>query len=103
MTANNTTPAPRHDKEFAARQFLSLTDIRNYKDEVKEEIDKDEEHIAELWNELFHKEDNASQTKAQRFTKMLSLGTGLFDGVMLGWKLYRKYQNGGFFFKKRRR
>lgn len=103
MTANNTTPATQHDNEPAARQFLSLADIRKYKDEVKGKIAKDEEHIAELWNELFHKEDNASQTKAQRFTKMISLGTGLFDGVMLGWKLYRKYQNGGFFFKKRRR
>jgi hypothetical protein len=36
------------------------------------------------------------QGKAQKFAKMLSLGTTMFDGMMLGWKLYRKYQEGAF-------
>ena len=35
--------------------------------------------------------------------KMLSMGTGVLDGAMLGWKLYRKYQEGAFLFGKRRR
>ena len=53
---------------------------------------------------LDYKEEPAPQNKAQKIARMLSLGTGVFDGVLLGWKLYRKYQEGAFLFgnKKRR-
>lgn len=87
------------------RPISSLEDIAFYKEQLRKQIDKEESRIANKWNELFHKEDAVSYGKAQRFTRMLSLGTGMFDGVMLGWKLYRKYQDGAFFFggKKKKR
>lgn len=85
------------------RQFQSLTDIRNYKEELRKQIKHDEENIAAKWDDLFHKEEVAPNGKAQKLARMLSLGTGVFDGVMLGWKLYRKYQEGSFLFGKKRR
>ena len=81
------------------QNIQSLEDIAAYKDKLRKQIEhEDEEKIASAWNELFHKEEPAPQNKAQKIARMLSLGTGVFDGVLLGWKLYRKYQEGAFLF-----
>lgn len=85
------------------RHFRTLDDIRQYKEQLHRDITKDEERIATKWNDLFHKNEDEPTNKAQRLTRMLSLGTGVFDGVMLGWKLYRKYQQGAFLFRKRKK
>ena len=85
------------------RSFSSLDDIRAYKEELLEQIRQDRDVILTKWNDLFHREEPAPQSKAQKIMKMLSMGTGVLDGAMLGWKLYRKYQEGAFLFGKRRR
>lgn len=95
MNANNTAGGERH--------FGSLADIRTYKEELRKQIDKDETLIADRWNDLFHSSEDTSGGRAQKLTRMLSLGTGVFDGVMLGWKLYRKYQEGRFLFGGRKK
>lgn len=87
--------------ENSERHFRSLNDIRQYKDELREQIKRDEEYIADKWDDLFHREEEPANSKAQRFARILSLGTGVFDGAMLGWKLYRKYQEGAFLFGKK--
>lgn len=84
-------------------KFSSLDDIRAYKEELREQIRQDRDVISTKWNDLFHREEPAPQNKAQKIMKMLSMGTGGLDGAMLGWKLYRKYQEGAFLFGKRRR
>lgn len=93
----------QNTKENGERQFRSLTDIRDYKEDLRKQIERDESSIAEKWDDLFHKEEPEPQNKAQKITKMLSLGTGVFDGVMLGWKLYRKYKEGAFLFGRRKK
>ena len=85
------------------RKFSSLDDIRAYKEELLEQIRHDRDVISTKWNDLFHREEPTPQSKAQKIMKMLSMGTGVLDGAMLGWKLYRKYQEGAFLFGKRRR
>ena len=84
------------------RKFSSLDDIRLYKEELLEQIRQDRDVISTKWNDLFHREEPTPQSKAQKIMKMLSMGTGVLDGAMLGWKLYRKYQEGAFLFGKRR-
>lgn len=84
------------------RKFSSLDDIRAYKEELLEQIRQDRDVISTKWNDLFHREEPTPQSKAQKIMKMLSMGTGVLDGAMLGWKLYRKYQEGAFLFGKRR-
>lgn len=84
-------------------KFSSLDDIRAYKEELREQIRQDRDVISTKWNDLFHREEPATQNKAQKIMKMLSLGTGVLDGAMLGWKLYRKYQEGAFLFGKHKR
>lgn len=80
------------------QNMKSLEDIAAYKDKLRKQIEHEEECIAGKWNELFHKEEPVPQGKAQKLLRMVSLGTGMFDGMMLGWKLYRKYQEGAFLF-----
>ena len=98
----NTDTSPK-----TKREFRSLSDIVAYKQQLREKIDKDEETITSKWNDLFHKEDEEPRNRAQKLARMVSLGTGVFDGALLGWKLYRRYQEGAFLFgnfgKKKKR
>ena len=80
----NTDTSPK-----TKREFRSLSDIVAYKQQLREKIDKDEETIASKWNDLFHKEEEEPRNRAQKLARMVSLGTGVFDGALLGWKLYR--------------
>ena len=85
------------------RKFSSLDDIRLYKEELLEQIRQDRDVISTKWNDLFHREEPAPQNKAEKLMTMLSMGTGVLAGAMLGWKLSRKYQEGAFLFGKRGR
>ena len=80
--------------------FCSIAEIEEYKSRVKEDIQDDEAKIASQWNSLFHKEEpTMPKTPVQKIINLANLGTRILDGVILGWKLYRKYHG----FKSKRR
>ena len=80
--------------------FCSIAEIEEYKSRVKEDIQDHEAKIASLWNSLFHKEEpTMPKTPVQKIIHRANLGTGILDGVILGWKLYRKFHG----FKSKRR
>lgn len=90
------------EKEYTSTQFNTLDDIEAYKTKVRKSIRHDEEEMASLWNSLFHKESHhEAKTPVQRLTSYVNIGSGVLDGVILGWKLYRKF-NGKVSFRKRR-
>ena len=77
------------------RQFTSLEEIELYKEEVRKSIQDDEKNISKLWSNLFHKEErHLPKTPVQRLSGMVNIGSGVIDGVILGWKLYRKFKGG---------
>ena len=77
------------------RTFSSLEEIENYKEEIRQSIHNDEKHIGELWHNLFHNEDrHAPKTTVQKMIGMVNIGSGVLDGLILGWKLYRKFKKG---------
>ena len=83
------------DNLTAAPKFSSLAEIENYKEQLKRDIRKDEDRITTLWKDLFHKEEHRGpKTPVQRVMGMVNVGTGVLDGVILGWKLYRKFRGG---------
>lgn len=87
MTTNdNSTDAPR--------TFNSLADIRTYKDTLKKKITQDENKIGDLWKDLFHSEEPEARTRGQKWAHIFKVGTNMFDGIMLGWKLYKKFGGG---------
>ena len=80
-----TTPSP----------YKSLEEIRTRKDSLKKEIRNDDREIRSLWSDLFHKpEVMGVTTPTKRLTGLMSTGAGVLDGIILGWKLYRKFKSG---------
>lgn len=85
------------DSSKKTMQFNSLDEIEAYRDQLKLELHKDEERIASLWKGLFGKEEpRRPKTPMQRVLSMVNVGSGVLDGVILGWKLYRKFSGGRF-------
>ena len=80
-------------KETIPAPITSLEDLQARRDLLREEIIKDDEQIKALWNDLFHKPAMlASSSPSKRLAGILSTGAGVLDGVILGWKLYRKFK-----------
>ena len=72
--------------------YKSLEAISDRKDVLLKEIRKDEKQVRQLWNQLFAKPESMSAlTPSKRISTMMSTGAGVLDGVILGWKLYRKF------------
>lgn len=72
--------------------YKSLEAISDRKDVLLKEIRKDEKQVRQLWNQLFAKpEPMSALTPSKRISSMMSTGAGVLDGVILGWKLYRKF------------
>ena len=74
--------------------YRNLDDIRRRKDELLTDITKDSTTMENLWTGLFHKPDNLVATPSSRLTGMMKTGVGILDGLILGWKLYRKFGGG---------
>ena len=73
--------------------YKSLEEIRTRKDSLKKEIRQDDKQIKGLWGDLFHKpEAMGVMTPSKRITGLMSTGAGVLDGLILGWKLYRKFK-----------
>ncbi len=75
-------------------EYKSLDDIRRRKETLRNEIQEDDKKIKNLWEEMSRPSDlfSKSASPSKRITGLMSTGAALFDGVMLGWKLYRKFR-----------
>lgn len=75
-------------------QYKSLEEIRLRKDALLKDIRNDDKKIHQLWSSLFHRPDALSghATPSKRLNSLMSLGAGALDGLVLGWKLYRKFK-----------
>lgn len=69
--------------------FNSVDEIRARKSIVRKKIGTEEQAIGRLWKNLTRK--NETPSSGGRFMKVFNIGAGVFDGVMLGWKLYKKF------------
>ncbi|WP_315511639.1 hypothetical protein [Hoylesella nanceiensis] len=78
--------------DIEIKQYNSLRDLKEYKDALNKKLKADEDEIKRLWNGLFKPVKSGPKTPTQRIHSALSLGTGVIDGLILGWKLYRKFK-----------
>lgn len=78
--------------DIEIKQYNSLRDLKEYKDALNKKLKADEDEIKRLWNILFKPVKSGPKTPTQRIQSALSLGTGVVDGIILGWKLYRKFK-----------
>ena len=80
------------------KDYQSLDEIRQRKDEVLRELQKDSTQVSTLWNEIFLKKDETS--KADYIASLVSNGIMAFDAFMLIQKLMNGYK---FFSGKRKK
>lgn len=74
------------------QSYKSLTEIHLKKEDLLKDIRKDDKQIQNLWKSLFHNDIQKATTRSQRFSGLINTGAGILDGIILGWKLYRKFK-----------
>ena len=90
MTTNEQTPV-----------FNSLAELRTKKAALRKDIQQDDQTIRVLWNEMFRAPAVSPSTPSQRLTGLLNTGGSIPDGLILGWKLYRRFSGFGIFGRRR--
>ena len=75
-------------------EYKSLNDIKLRRDKLRDDILKEDQKIRSLWGDLFHSPGNRTKntSPSQRISGIINTGASVFDGVILGWKLYRKFR-----------
>ncbi|MGL5273244.1 MAG: hypothetical protein ACRC8J_07150 [Phocaeicola sp.] len=79
--------------------YASLEDITQRRKELEKEIDLKEECLAELTNQLFTVSPPKSQTEA--LVQYAQSAVWIFDGVMTGIRIVRRFRN--FFGSKKKK
>lgn len=74
--------------------YQSIEEIRLRKAALQKEIEADSAKIDEKWHSLFKKPEalSKSATPSQRISGIINSGAGVLDGILLVWKLYRKFK-----------
>ena len=75
-----------------APAYKSLQEIRMRKQMLKKDIRKDDKLMKDLFGSIFKPAEAKSTLPTKRFGFMMNTGAGILDGLILGWKLYRKFK-----------
>lgn len=81
MTPQTHTPMP----------ITSLADLQARRAALRERTTKQEQRIAQLWHTLTRPDTERPATAAGRAIALTSTAVNVADGVLLGWKLYRRF------------
>ncbi len=79
-------------------EFCTLDEIRERKDALLDEIQRDSDKVTALWNKTFLKRDEAS--KGDYIASLISNGFMAVDAFLLARKLIKSY---GYLFGKGKR
>lgn len=85
----------------------TFEEIQAEKERLRADIEQKKKEIGHIWNDVFHRDDAPIvETPTQKLFRYGKLGAGVFDGALLGWKLYNRLSGKSMSFnpfKKRRR
>lgn len=70
--------------------YNTISEIRERKEAILSEMRKDNSLIGEKWKSLFIK--SPEKKRGITVASMISTGTGLIDGFLFVWKIYRKFK-----------
>ncbi len=73
------------------QHYTSLTEIEARKQELRSQIQAEGSNIQQLTSNLFRRGNDIGHSPSKRIASIISTGSGLFDGLLLGWKLYRRF------------
>lgn len=84
--------------------YQSLDDIQTERHRLHAAISDKGDEIRASWDALFHTEEkHVVRTPTQRLIGYAHTAAGVFDGMLLGWKLYRRLNGSGSSRGKKRR
>lgn len=70
----------------------SLADLHATQILIKEQLNNKENDICKIWNDIFHKPSaNTLSSPTGRVISLLANSAGIIDGIILTWKLYRRF------------
>ena len=78
--------------------FCTLEEIRERKDALLDEIQKDKDKVSSLWNQTFLKRDEVS--KGDYIASLVSNGFMAVDAILLVRKLMKTY---GYIFNRKKK
>jgi hypothetical protein len=70
-------------------QYGTLGEIRLRKEQLAEALERDSEKIATMWNDLFHKKEDA--TKGEYIASLVTHSITAIDAFLLVRKLMKNY------------
>ena len=79
-TTENTHPTPQYD---------TLGEIRLRKEQLADALERDSEKISTMWNDLFHKKEDA--TKGEYIASLVTHSITAIDAFLLMRKLMKNY------------
>ena len=90
---------PLQETVTPARTYNTLADLEARRNELSEEIAKQDQQFSALWSSLFVKRE--ATTRTEFVGSMISHGITAFDTFLLVRKLYKNY--GGIFRRSKKK
>ena len=72
------------------KTYTTIEDIMAERNRLHEAMIQKGDEIASLWDDLVHPKQDDSSSPTQKLLQYANAGAGVVDGVLLGWKLYRR-------------
>ncbi|MBR1428560.1 MAG: hypothetical protein IJ582_05945 [Prevotella sp.] len=80
-------------EETNTNLYTTLRSIEERKMQLRKEIRKDNDKINKLRKDLFAKPTALTSKRGKLNVQgLMNTGAGVFDGLLLVWKLYRKFK-----------
>lgn len=86
------------DIQPTSPSYESLDAIRVKKEMLRKDIKLDEERMKLLWKDAFQRPATPMATQSG-LGSWMKTGSGIIDGVLLGWKIYKKISGFSLFRK----
>lgn len=82
------------DSFSTVSSYQTIEEIKLRKAALLKDIEADSAKIEEKWHSLFKKPEALakSASPSQRLSGFINMGAGVLDGMLLAWKLYRKFK-----------
>lgn len=78
--------------DTGANTYKTLSEIRQRKATLQKEIKVSNKEIGKLWKNLTSPVTSHKKKKSFGISSILNMGMGTIDGIILAWKLYRKFK-----------
>lgn len=73
-------------------QISTIAQLKAQQEIVRAQLRTEQKEMRRQWDRLFRKGSKSPKTPTQRVLGFVAKGSTLFDGVVLGWKLYKKFK-----------